>query len=260
VETALIPDEGRDVQCSGCGFAWFVAHPDQIAAEENEQALFDPPPNLPPTSTPNSTAGVNPTIRPVDQAILDVLREESAREITQRRAETRPVIESQTEFGLQGADSNAPSYARPGEPASAYDSGPISATAEKVARLKGVSAPPPHAPAASGAPAASKRSDLLPGIDEINSSLRPASEKRPGAGAAVAKTMPGKAGFGRGFMFGLLIWALIVAGYVMAPELSRQIPAIASLLGAFVAFVDGIRTAIAQMIGQLVAMLGGLIQ
>lgn len=252
VDAALVPGEGRDVQCSSCGHAWFVPHPDQSAAEDAEQALFEPP---------EFAAAPSPSVtpRPVDQAILDVLRDEAARETAQRQAEARPVMESQPEFGL-GAPDASPMHGDPSPPHATEETSnaaPLSAVAERIARLKGqpTTAPGPQKPEVPAA-VAGKRSDLLPEIDEINSSLRPAAEKRPGAAAAVAKSMPAKGGFGRGFMFGILIWVILLTTYILAPELARQVPAIAPALNAFVGFVDSIRAQIAQIGAQLIAALG----
>lgn len=43
VDDAAIPQEGRDVQCSACGHAWFQTHPDREAAEQAEAELYDAP-------------------------------------------------------------------------------------------------------------------------------------------------------------------------------------------------------------------------
>jgi predicted Zn finger-like uncharacterized protein len=257
VDKTLIPDEGRDVQCSSCGNAWFVAHPDQIAAEESEQSLFDAPESETPQDYARAVPAPSP--RQVDQAILDVLREEAARETAQRQDEARPVMESQPDLGL-GEPSDGRGNREPETEPDLTDAAPMSAVAERIARLKGQTTEPAAPARTAATQTASKRSDLLPEIDEINSSLRPAAEKRPGNPAAVSNTMPTKGGFSRGFLFGILLWAVLIGAYALAPELAARIPALAPVLDAFVSFVDGVRTSIARMGSQLVDMLGRLSQ
>ena len=44
VDDAAVPKEGRDVQCSNCGHAWFQVHPEIEAEQEAETELYDAPP------------------------------------------------------------------------------------------------------------------------------------------------------------------------------------------------------------------------
>jgi predicted Zn finger-like uncharacterized protein len=44
VDDAAVPKEGRDVQCSNCGHAWFQVHPETEAEQEAETDLYDAPP------------------------------------------------------------------------------------------------------------------------------------------------------------------------------------------------------------------------
>jgi predicted Zn finger-like uncharacterized protein len=253
VDASVIPQNGRDVQCSNCGTAWFQLPPDVEADLRAEEALYEPPPPevavpapLPesePEPVPEDHIAKAPTAGPrrsLDETLLAVLREEAEREQAARVAEGEP-LQSQPDLGLQQ---------------------PQVAVARRIARLKGEPvATPGVAPVP--APKAQTRRDLLPEIEEINSSLRASSERRSGHAAAVAETMErsrGGAGFCSGFMLVILAALLAVAVYVMAPRLAAQIPAAAEILQHYVAAVDAGRVwldgVMRGAIGQLRALTG----
>lgn len=71
VEASSIPDDGREVQCSACGHTWFQYAPLTTAA-------FDAPAPLP--------VSVKVPARPPED-FRALLREEAAREATERRRE-----------------------------------------------------------------------------------------------------------------------------------------------------------------------------
>ena len=220
VEASLIPDTGRDVQCSNCGHAWFQPSPDVEAALAAEAALYDapePPPE--PASAamyPQTTVIGELPRRRLDESVLAVLREEADREMAARRAEAPQGLETQTELGLQAVD----------------DTG--GAVARRIARLKGEAAVPavPVKP--------QSRREMLPEIDEINSSLRASSEKRGADITAVAPPAPA-GGFRNGFVLMLLGAVALVTVYVMAPRIAQQMPGAAGALTAYVASIDGFR-------------------
>ena len=224
VDVSAIPDGGRDVQCSNCGHAWFQLPPAVEAELAAEEALFTAPPPepaepaLPPVADPPAATGP----RNIDDSVLAVLREEAEREVAQRRAEAPQGIETQPDLGL----------APPGAPGG-------TATARRIARMKGIEPPPPPEPEKPVA-----RRDLLPEIDEINSTLRATSEKRSGEAAAVAVGLPQprrKTGFRNGFLLALIVAAIGLTAYAMAPRLSQQFPAAAPALSRYVATVDQAR-------------------
>lgn len=205
VDDAAIPDGGRDVQCSNCGHGWFQLPAGYETDKAEEDALFgEAEADVPLAGQPL------PVQRSLDENLIAVLREEAEREAAARRAEATP-IETQTEMPLA-----AP---------------PVSDAARRIARLKGVDpdvAPPP--PARPGS-----RRNLLPDIEEINSSLRtsePANDDDDGHEPAK------KRGFRSGFMLSILIAALGVGTYAMAPRLSEQIPAAKPVLDGYVTQVD----------------------
>lgn len=231
VDASVIPDSGRDVQCSNCGTAWFQLPPEIEAELEAEEQLYEPPqpavahpaplPESEPEPVPPEHMAPAPPDpmprRSLDETLLAVLREEAEREQAQRAAEAQP-LQTQPDLGLPP---------------------PQVAVARRIAKLKGE---PEVIPAAAPVvpPKAQTRRELLPEIEEINSSLRASSERRTGQAAAISETMErGKAGgFRSGFTLMLLVAVAGVAVYVMAPKLAAHIPAASGALERYVGAVD----------------------
>lgn len=230
VDGSVIPETGRDVQCSNCGYAWFQMSPQVEAEIAAEEALFDVPPAEPAPS-------LDPQGRSLDETVLAVLREEAEREVNARRAEARPGVETQVEMGLQA------------------DAASENAVAARVARLKGF-----DVAKASSKPQA--RRELLPEIDAINSTLRASSEQRTGDAAVVSYTMQPerkrRSGFRSGFVLMLLLAAIGIAVYVMAANISAQMPAVAGAMQAYVAAVDAARIGLDTMLQSAISYLRGL--
>lgn len=238
VDASVIPEAGRDVQCSNCGHAWFQLPPDMTEAAEAEDELFAP---LPEDEDEAEAAALPPPgdeaapPRAIDESVLSVLREEAERESSARKAETPQPIETQTELGLE-------------QPT------PPDAAARRIAAMKGIEPPPPE-PAK---PAA--RRDLLPEIDEINSTLRATSEPRDGEAGAVAETLgkAGRRGFRTGFLLTILAAVIAAVVYVMAPKLSEQFPAAAPTLSGYVTKVDAGRLWLDQTLRSLSGQIRGI--
>ncbi len=290
VDDAVIPENGRDVQCSSCGHTWFqpgaftpdedlepayteeVQPPEQDvfpqepaeadaaiieALEEEEFFQFpdhdhddeDEPEEE--EDSPPQHAGTAPASTVLDESVLDVLREEAERETRARRAEAqRETLESQPDLGLEAG-------------AAAGAGGFRSGLQERMARLRGVS-PDPQPHTASAGP----RRDLLPDIEEINSTLRATSDNldqgRMPDGPVLENTeLPRRrGGFGFGFGFVMLVAALVVALYVFAPKISAVFPPVEPLMAAYVTTADELRTAInswtSGTVQKLTAALNGL--
>ncbi|WP_162300724.1 zinc-ribbon domain-containing protein [Alkalilacustris brevis] len=269
VDDSAIPETGRDVQCSGCGHGWFQLPPGALAAKataeekdlsvppvtepENGEAAPEPPPapdfadsvksgvadvrpdggetpaeedkDTEESAAPDSPAPPSDGAQPAPAAKLDdalraVLREEAEREARARRAESI-ALESQPDLGL--ADAPRPERPERGD------------SAERAPE------------AAATTPTRRKQ---LPDIEEINSSLRPASEH----GLAMAPEYiedeeafaARRRGFRIGFMLALALAILLLALYVYAPLLAEMLPAAEPWLAGYEALLDGWRQAIAQ--------------
>lgn len=288
VPSEVIPQGGRDVQCSNCGVTWFQPHPDHPPApdapeEAGWDAEDDPPPEpVDPinegaphdaaltgddtmAANPPETSS-NPPRRPLDSAVTEVLRSEAARERAARAAAATGTLETQSDLGLDDRASDDPGRTDPRrDDATPSDADPATRaplseterrTAEarmRMSRLRGAGVPqetPPDPPEA--APDPGNRRGLLPNIDEINSSLD-SEPKDPGrietAQAAAEATAP--SGFRRGFLTAVLLAVVALLLYVLAPQLVQTVPALEGVMTTYVAGIDIARQWLDGMVSDL---------
>lgn len=268
----VIPAAGRDVQCSACGHTWLArppgaeapaprpaAPPPAVAVDDDDARAVARAVAIPGTpSAPDAPPAPDavPAARAEDEAddtwddeapaepqpapaappapprpalspeVAAILREEAEREQAARRAERRPApppIEEQPDLGL---DATVDPDIRRAEEAR-----------RRMARLRGEVAPPTAAPVRppDDPPRARER---LPDIDEINSSLRAATERAPAGALAEPETGSGGRGFRLGFSVVLLAAAAATLLYVFAGQLGQAVPALAPILDRYVAAVD----------------------
>ncbi len=303
----VIPETGRDVQCSNCGDTWFQKHPDQDAEladelgqpldegdwTESDAAISDEAPEedritagseptesvWPETGhqvedeaeditepqaadalspgedtaeapawedeTPAEPAAETepaPQQRELPDDVRDVLREEAEREREARAAAGGGGLETQPDLGLDDSSDESSRQEREAR--------------LRMARMRGMSEKEAMTSAGLSQLAANaSRRDLLPDIDEINSTLRKDSERK-----ASADTEPDEApapaaessGFSRGFSYMLLLFALMLALYVFADKLAEMLPQLEPLLESYVSMVNRGRLWID---GQLAALL-----
>ncbi|MFN3209196.1 MAG: zinc-ribbon domain-containing protein [Roseovarius sp.] len=278
VPAEVIPETGRDVQCSDCGTTWFQHHPDHepdsagddapdetlssaqepTPAEtpsgwpedsndygsEEDDAEYDDKDLGPPAAIDGGTDEDAPTTTPagdrkrreIDPSVADVLREEAERESRARAQDHRGTVETQQDLGLQDTANDAQ---RRSEEARA-----------RMARLRGE-------PEAQKTDAEvdeidpSSRSNLLPDIDEINSSLDSDGKKeepRPIVADPEMQTAPRKSGFRAGFRIAIVLAVLGLALYVFAPQLADAVPQLAQPLAVFVDTVNGWRADLDSLI------------
>jgi len=258
-----IPENGRDVQCSNCGHTWFEAHGNAKAqAEAESNSAWDPQPDAgdpddrddPDDTDHTDDPGVAPDEqdaeaeadpevdtdgddhaaprtdlpprRPLDDGVSAILREEADLEKSARAAETSSAIETLPELGIEAAD------------------GPETAVAatvamERVARLRGTN-PEPEDPADN-----SKRRDLLPDIEEINSTLRSTSDRKGEENEPPTTEEEYQSnrrrGFRRGFSLALIVIGLMFAAYRFSGDLAERFPQLQGYLASYVAMIDGWR-------------------
>ena len=216
----VIPDGGRDVQCSNCGHTWFE-NPDDPSAEAEDDGLVEipvaqaPPPSEPPV----------PVRTQLDPSIADILREEAAREEEARRAESAGVLEEQPDLGL--------TEPAPPPPATARRADTASDGRERISRLQGRAATAPTEAASTG-----RRKELFPDIEEINSTLRSNADRDDLPLLSEEEGREARRSGWRGFltMIALIVVLGLIYGY--ADSIATAVPALADPLATYVAAVD----------------------
>jgi len=221
VDDAMIPPEGRDVQCSNCSTTWFQTgrRTDQSATAQGTGATQSAEiPPAPPQSPPQT-----PPRREINPATRDILREEAAREARLRRSPGE-AVQTQSEMPLPEAPDARNRARRRAELDDAEDA---------------------FSPAAAAA-ALPPRRELLPDIEEINSTLRATSDRAASEAAAsdvdTVDTVPRRRrGMRLGFGLVLLIAGAIIVIYANADTLSAAAPALAGPVDALVSQMDAAR-------------------
>nr|WP_319947634.1 zinc-ribbon domain-containing protein [uncultured Shimia sp.] len=297
VPNEVVPQSGRDVQCSNCGHTWFQAHPDSIEEEAAQAAdprvddswddeLAADAPDLPPefevqeeiqppamnfedesdsldvTDAPQNASGDKAEMshapdapsedhpvdgidkdisehfldedvdtvsafdtlleedaaapvrerKTIDPEIADLLREEAALEAKLRAHEN--TLESQPDLGLA-------------DPEPVLDSRAVQAQA-RMNRLRGLdTSDAPEIPTtAPSTDTTDSRRQLLPDIEEINSTLRSTDERYADDAARVGTPSGSRqSGFRLGFGLVLLAAALVILAYVYNQALAERFPA-----------------------------------
>lgn len=262
----VMPREGRDVQCSNCGQTWFQDHPDTIAereaagtdeAHEDEEVIRTEEPH-PETIEQESEAEADPTLgvptlepkRPEDQerrrldpSVADVLREEAELETRARQSEAA-AMESQPDLGLPESPGESRKRAREAR--------------ERMARIRGEREPraADDDETAMTSTLGSRR-DLLPDIEEINSTLRSNSDRSPhlDPGQTAQIEIQEKRSSRRGFILTIALVALLALLYSYAPRLAEAIPSLEPWLMGYVAMIDGWRIWLDEQVSSLLTWL-----
>ncbi len=245
VDDSVIPNEGRDVQCSSCGQTWFQKSAAQLEADgetpddveppktpskPESEAVSKPEPETKPDSKPEADEGTKaeqtpdteqPTPRPTDESVLGILREEAALEVEARKQDADGGLETQPDLGLsQSSDADE-------KPTDSDPDGDKSTA----------------------------RRDLLPDIDEINSTLRAETDNETND---TEDEKPGRrSGFRLGFSLVLILSTALLLAYIYAPQIIQKYPASESFMTSYVEKVNGLRIWLDQMMKSATEKMAG---
>ncbi|MGL4239314.1 hypothetical protein [Tabrizicola sp.] len=178
-----------------------------------------------------AAAAKEPAAYAVDESVLAILREEAEREAHARKADGKP-LETQTDLGLDAA---VPAGKKAAAPAKKF---------EVVSSDDSDTKP-------------SARRTLLPDVEEINSTLRPAEQTEEQGAEAVPVAAEGRSSFRSGFLLVLTIAILGAAVYGSADMLARMIPALAGPLESYVSFINGLRLQVDGLMQSATVAIGG---
>jgi predicted Zn finger-like uncharacterized protein len=238
VPDEVMPTSGRDVQCSNCGQTWFQHHPDNAPAEDDDGidlSASDPDPDeevSPPPPLP--VAQETPQRRKLDPAIADILRQEAEAEFTARKKQSPASLETQPDLGLEETQTEQGQTIDDNERR-------MQEAKRRMARMRGEPDPVQAVALATG-----PRRELLPDIEEINSTLRSDADRNrydvhgDGADGPAGQGKP-KRGFKSGFLLMVVIALILAALYIFAPQIARAVPQVDPYLSAFVSWVDNTR-------------------
>lgn len=280
VDDGAIPLTGRDVQCSNCGHAWFQAHPEIVAEQADEEALFGAP--------QDHFAAEPEALLAEEEAFGDLSAAAVAEHEPEAELENAAVMEADAEAPPTPAvETAAPVMAEPAATRNIDDSvlavlreeaareaaarraeTPVLETqtempldseqGRRASRLQPVS----DVARTTEPPPLRSRGDRLPAIDEINSTLRATSSRADDEDdQALTSTMPGdppRSGFRQGFLLLVLLGVIILALYVFAPLIGEKVPALAGVAAGYVMAVDAARSFLDDEIRRLIGMLRGM--
>ena len=267
VDDRAIPDSGRDVQCSNCGHAWFqlppnieesledeaatlgapvmmqhavsdtapassiIAHSAAPAALDPEPPEVEAPPPPPAEELAAPEVADEPRRRVLDDKVQAVLREEAEREKRARMSEGS--LETQPDLGLSAPVAAVAPPAPPEPEPEAQQS--------YIDRIRAFD---PSVDDEQAQTEQTGRRELLPDIEEINSTLRASSERGRSVGAPVhplSSPEERRRGFRLGFRTVVLVMLALLVIYLLAPAIAARVPALSGVLNGYIVMVDALR-------------------
>ncbi|WP_372884292.1 zinc-ribbon domain-containing protein [Shimia sp.] len=211
-----------------------TGHPDIIRDRPDEADLDSDEDDTDDDFTPPPSA---PARRSIDASVADVLRQEAEYEAQVREAEARDLLETQSELGLDTPDDGASRRADEAR--------------SRMRRIRGLPDTEPEAPPAEDPaedPLAdfddnSSRRNLLPDIEEINSTLRSTEGRSAAEGdvLAISSRASRRSGFRLGFGVSLLVAALVILAYVYNQDITAAWPASEPYMDRFMEQMNALR-------------------
>ncbi|WP_428545351.1 hypothetical protein [Profundibacter sp.] len=246
MDDSVIPSEGRDVQCSSCGHTWFqksaaqleadgetpVDAPKQDAEQETDatpETTDEVDTEAAETSKTTDESGKDaseeqPAPRKTDESVLGILREEAAREAAAREKDAKGTQDPKPKAGLD-----------------------LSKTSSDTPPDVSIASAKPHPDSQPAESGSSAHRDRLPDIDEINSTLRAATDSLDESAEEDEAQPSGRRGFRLGFSLVLILATLGLLAYIFAPDIVQRFPESEPYMTNYVEQVNNLRDWLDQM-------------
>ena len=299
VDDNVIPDNGRDVQCSNCGHTWFHRHGDQdkdlaedlgaevpvdlpdthvaetekAPAEVGEDTSFDEAEQAPQESEVQD-GGEQPTV----QDEPDVQDEREAHVAAEHTADKEASTDSQDPPKKQPLDDGVASILREEaeretaeratdagglemQPDLGLQQGPDETNANIQERMARLRGIDDDniGSTAVAAVSVSKRRDLLPDIEAISSTLTASSDGAGDGTDIVEQEKRRRSSFRLGFALTVLLFAVMALVYVYAPQIVNLAPQTEPFLADYVDWINDLRISVDAMMQRAVDRLTGLL-
>ncbi|MEJ6404152.1 zinc-ribbon domain-containing protein [Yoonia sp. 2307UL14-13] len=222
----VIPEGGRDVQCSSCAHTWFQMDKPKVAGRPLTQRPTPKPATRVadddgPRHQPIEDA---PQRQPLDSSIADILREEAAHE-QQARATEEAQPHPSEKAGQSASERAAETRKRIAQMTEEDDQSPAAVAAASTGAVAGVNV------------------RTMPDIDEINATLRARATANDDSGLTEEEQeeIKQRRGFRRGFFFVLILIAILIAPYFFVDQILENLPQTAPYMETYVQTVDNLR-------------------
>lgn len=236
----VIPEGGRDVQCSSCSHTWFQMDKPKPSGRQNPPSVMKMS-----QSRPRPTHADTAARKPLESSIADILREEAARE------------------KQLAAVQDSPPETLTSAPAAASTASAADETRRRIAQVAQEANKPSPAAVAAASTGAVGAIDMrsVPSIDEINETLRARAEASDSSGLTESEQVQAekRRGFRRGFFFVLFMIALAVLPYFFASQIVENLPSTRGVMTGYVDFVNQMRVWLSDQVDVVRGMIRGAV-
>lgn len=238
----VIPEGGRDVQCSNCTHTWFQTAKPKSAKRTSSILTPSVPKSSATPGDDDAAQPKQPARKPLDSSIAEILRAEASRSHVVPAAPAKPQVTPPPPTQTQGA---APPATQTKE----------ERAAETRARISQLTKQPDRPVPATPATVAGDQG-TVPSMDEINATLRARSNADDGSGLTETEQEQAvqRRGFRRGFALVLVLIGLAIMPYVFAGEIVKQLPQTRDFITQYVQTVDQLRIRLHDAVEQVSTM------